>query len=244
MEKTTKLKTKDGHIIYGVLNTPRKETDRLIIFIHGLTGNKNEHVFYNAARYFIKNEISTFRFDLYSPEKGGRSLTQCTIDTHASDLETVLSHFKNTFKKVYVVGHSLGGPTIVLADISVVSAVILWDPADIRELKKLVEEQQKVLKNTETPLIYTINWGVEYLIGRKMAEEFKTLKPADLVKNIFKPIKIISAEYGNPKGGKAYYEHANSPKKFVNIKGAGHTFDEEGMEEKLLKETLDWIKQF
>ncbi len=54
MEKQVKLKTKDKHIIYGVLNTSSKKCDKLAIFIHGLTGHPNEHTFYNAANQFPK----------------------------------------------------------------------------------------------------------------------------------------------------------------------------------------------
>ena len=57
------------------------------------------------------------------------------------------------------------------------------------------------------------------------------------------PIKIINAENSFLlDGGKRYFDRANKPKERVIITGAGHTFDEDGIEERLFEETLKWIK--
>lgn len=244
MEKQLKLKTKDGHTIYGILTTSPKNFGKLVVFVHGLTGHKNEHQFYNAAHFFPKNGFDTFRFDLYNGDKGGRQLSDTTVRTHASDLEVVLKYFKNKYKKISIVGHSLGGPTIVAADTSGVDSIVLWDPSDMLGLKDVVEGQERTLKQNKISGVYIVDWGVEYLLGKKMAEEFKTLKPARLASNIQKPIKIIAAEKGNPKGSKEYFKYASSPKELVILKGVGHTFDEEGAEESLFIETLSWIKKY
>ena len=63
MEKEIKIKTNDKHFIYGVLNTPNKKTEKLIIFVHGLSGHKNEHIFYNAKNFFVKKGYAVFKFD-------------------------------------------------------------------------------------------------------------------------------------------------------------------------------------
>lgn len=66
MQKQIIIKTKDKqNNIYGVLDYQTKK-DKLIIFVHGLTGHKNEHQFYNASKYFTTKNFAVFRFDLYS----------------------------------------------------------------------------------------------------------------------------------------------------------------------------------
>ncbi len=58
----TKLK------IHGFLRG--KKSAPLVVFVHGLTGNMNEHLFFNGARWFEKKGFATFRFNLYDWEKG------------------------------------------------------------------------------------------------------------------------------------------------------------------------------
>lgn len=80
-----------------------------------------------------------------------------------------------------------------------------------------------------------------------MIEEGKGLKDKEekAIKTIKVPVKIINA--GNSfllDGGKRYFELANEPKEKVIIDGAGHTFDEDGAEEKLFSETISFIKRY
>ena len=239
MERNISLKTKDGHLIYGTLRYPRGKITTMVIFVHGLTGHKNEHLFYNGARFFEQKRIATFRFDLYSGEKKGRKLAKSTIHIHAQDLDVVVSHFRKKYKKIFVVGHSLGGPVILLSKTAYFDSVVFWDATyDLAWLAK----ECRYNKCLDT---YILQWGTEYLIGKKMVKERLAFLNSDLlVKKITKPIKIICAGKGVLiQGGKRYYQHANSPKEFHIIKGAGHTFDEDGIEEILFDETLKWVKK-
>ena len=54
MERTIKIKTKDNFLIYGNLNKASRKSEKLLIFAHGFTGNMNEHIFFNGAKYFTE----------------------------------------------------------------------------------------------------------------------------------------------------------------------------------------------
>lgn len=114
MEKQLKLRTKDGHIIYGTLNFTSRKSDLLAIFVHGLTGHPNEHTFHGAAQQFPRKGVDVFRFALYTGEKEGRKMSDCTITTHAQDLDSVVSYYRKKYRKIAVIGHSLGSPTILM----------------------------------------------------------------------------------------------------------------------------------
>jgi len=58
------------------------------------------------------------------------------------------------------------------------------------------------------------------------------------------PIKVIVAGAGiMVEEGKKLFQNANEPKDFAIIPNASHTFDEDGIEEKLFVETLNWFNK-
>jgi predicted alpha/beta-fold hydrolase len=119
MEKQLKIKTPDKHTIYGFLRLhDKRKSKTLVVLVHGLTGSPNEHFHYNGARFLSKHGLASFRFSLYIDAPGGRKLHECGVSTHIKDLNTVLKFFRKKFKKVFVVGHSLGGITVLSADLS------------------------------------------------------------------------------------------------------------------------------
>lgn len=242
MEKEINIKTKDGHIVYGTLNWMNK-TDKLIIFVHGLTGHKDEHIFYNAAKFFPQKGIATFRFDLYNGNKKGRRLSECTIHTHAEDVNAVVVYFAKKFKRIYLIGHSLGAPSLIFADTPVAKAIVLWDPASVDR-----SMFDPFCKYNEKLDAYIIDWGTQAIMSKQMYNEMGRNKEwLERLKKIKIPIKIIAATEGDAflrKSRISYFKYANEPKQIVFIKNTGHTFSEEGAEEKLFKETLDWIKKY
>lgn len=243
MEKQITLPTADGHIIYGVLNSTESPSDTLVIFVHGLTGHPNEHTFYNAAQSFPGQGVDTFRFALYSGEKGGRKLSECTISTHARDLENVISSFRNKYQSIHLVGHSLGSPTILKADINGIKSIVLWDPSYLEAGSEDAPRRVRI----DGKEFYLEEWGTEYLISTEMYDEWQEFngdKELPLVSELGLPLKVIAAGQGILVNGcKKYIEVAQDPKALVIIEQATHAFDEEGVEEQLLGETLSWVKQ-
>lgn len=242
MEKQIQIKTKDGFLIYGTLAFSKKKSDKLIIIVHGLGGHRNEHIHFNASNFFIKQGFNVFRFDLYSWGKKARAMSNCSIKTHGKDLDTVTEFFGKKFKKLFVIGHSLGGLTILASHVSKFDAIVFWDPAHTKYEWKKAKSDFIYSKKLDK---YIINWGTELLMSKEMFEELANGKDSSQsIKKIHKPIKIISAGKGVlQKTNKDYFKHANSPKEFVTIK-ADHNFNMEGTEEKLFNETLKFLKKY
>jgi predicted alpha/beta-fold hydrolase len=165
---------------------------KLIIFVHGLTGHKNEHIFYNTAKFFSQNNFATFRFDLYSGEKKGRLLSKCTIKIHVFDLKTVINYFRKKYSKIYLVGHSLGGPVVLMAGLkNTIESIVLWDPS----LNTLEGLSSNILKFNKQLNKYILKWGTEYLLSKEMVKSWK--KTDDKLLQYFQvPTKIICAGKG------------------------------------------------
>lgn len=244
MEKEIKIRISKRKYIYGKLRGLL--THPLVIFVHGLAGDMDEHIFFNGARYFEKHGFSCFRFNLYRHDKDARKMGNCTIKTHSHDLDLVIKYFrKKGVKKVFIVGHSYGGPTILLSKNKDYDGIVLWDPSyNLRELFTKTEYIRIKEFND-----YVVTWGYGIIVGRKMVEEARKItgrQSEQMIQNIHTPIKIICAEKKKImlKGGKRYYAAANKPKSFIVIKNATHCFDEDGVEEKLFSQTLSWFKKY
>lgn len=242
MEENLKIKTKDNHIIYGTLKNPRKNTKKIVMFVHGMTGNSNEHIFFNSAKEFAKQGIATFRFDLYSWKLKARTFDECTVKTHAEDINRVREYLnKKGFEDISIVGHSLGAPCILLSDTKHFNSIVFWDPVSEDWFRHNWEKSyNKSLKK------YILDWGVRHICGREMIEDKDDIPSLyEITANLNKPLLIIVAEKGALISGcKKYFNAANKPKKLVGIQDATHCFDEEGAEERLIKATIKWVSQF
>ncbi len=216
---------------YGNLDRP------VVIFIHGLTGHMDEHLFFNGARYFHQQGITSFRFNLYGSEEDARNLTDCTLQTHAHDLNIVIDYIQEKKpNKLFAIGHSYGGPTILLANHQELDAVVFWDASYNSRL-----EDSKQL--TKTNWRY-LDWGVWPLIGDDMYKEAQTFNQKKLFKDFNTPIKVITAGKSYYEDRKKNYDLANKPKAYYQVKDAGHTFTEEDKAEELYKESLKWLNKY
>ncbi len=239
MEKDIKIKIGQKYI-YGTLRGSLKNP--LIIFVHGLTGQMNEHIFFNGARYFGKKGFSSFRFNLYGSEKDARKLEECNLAIHARDLDFIIDYFwKNGVKKIFIIGHSYGGPTVLLSKKDF-QGIVFWDPT--HNPKELMSPAK--VKPVKSQNVRALNWGFRIIIGQKMINEAKMIDGNQIKRMIARsniPFKVIAAGQGHlVKQGKKYYSSADNQKSFEVIKRASHCFDEEGAEEELFKKTNNWLK--
>jgi len=234
MEKEITIKTEDNKILYGTLNSENNET--LAIFVHGLTGNQNEHIFFNAKKLFPKKGIDTFRFNLYDWRENARQLAECDLHTHAKDIDLIVNKFKKEYEQIVLIGHSFGGPSILFSK-QEVEATILWDPSIELDLEKesiFIKEINK----------YILNGSIQSIINKSMIETSKETTTENLMNKIKIPTAIMLADKGilKDKWMKANIkDNKNISGKL--IEGAGHCFDEENTEIKLFAKTIEFIHE-
>lgn len=91
-----------------------------------------------------------------------------------------------------------------------------------------------------------MRWGVNVIIGKKMADEIDTLNWDRLTPSFHAPLKIVDAEKGVLVAGcKKYLGNAHEPKSLEILKGATHYFDDTPtMQDRLFTATHDWFKKF
>ncbi len=226
---------KTKHYIYAKQYSPLKRP--VVVLVHGLTGFMDEALLYNAARYFDKRGFSSMRFNLYGEQKDARKIRQTTLKTHAQDLDLVVRYLRRMgATKIFCIGHSYGGPTILLSKEKEYDGIVLWDAS-----YRFIFKNAKYLKEMNA---YLIQWGVDWLMGQKMYAEPWKIAWERIMDDITVPIKIITAEKGLVRDGKKYYTLAKEPKAYTMISKASHRFEENGVLEKLHKATIEWFEKF
>lgn len=243
MERKLKIKVSEKYYIYGRLSGLFHQP--LFIVVHGLPGSMDEDFYLDATRWFAKHGYATFRFNLYGTEKDSRQLMTSTLETHASDIDEIVRYFRRKkFKKIFLAGHSYGGPSILLSNDQKFDGAVLWDPSYKVSFTK-AQHGSSAVKYIKEIKGYVMNWGMNIVIGKSMADEADALDWSRLTKNFHVPLKIIAAGKGTlVPGAKHYFKTANNPKDLANIKDATHYFnDAEGMREKVFKSSTDWFEK-
>ncbi|MCB9988568.1 MAG: alpha/beta hydrolase [Rhodospirillales bacterium] len=242
-EKWT-IPTGDGHLIYGVTNYAYedKPSDKCIVIVHGLTGHVNEYLHVRAAHYFPEKGYDVIRISLYPGEKG-RRLVECTLQTHAADLNTVLKEKTKGYKKIFPVGHSYGGTTVMFAQPQQAAAICLWDPSfDLGQVWDDAIERDGMI---------ILPYGCDIIAGRDMYEEafrYGVDECLALSKSLDVPIRVIHAGHEEEavyfKADKSYHSagHPLNERKIVD--GADHCFNNGDTCDTLLDYTYEWFERF
>jgi alpha-beta hydrolase superfamily lysophospholipase len=113
-EQEWTVTARDGKVIYGITTFSAKKMDKAIVLVHGMLGHYNEYHLKVASIIFSQLGYDVLRFNLYGGDKG-RLFQDCTLQTHAQDLNNVLTRKTHGYKHVFAAGHSYGGPTIMIA---------------------------------------------------------------------------------------------------------------------------------
>lgn len=240
MEKDIKIRTSDKKNIHATLRGSLRKP--VIVLVHGLAGHMNEAMHYNAARYFEKQGFSSFRFGLYSWQKGARKLHECTFSTHGKDIDTIIAYLhRHGARKIFLVGHSFGWPSILHARSKEVLAVAAWDGS------MLPYEKKVFAKRSAKPKGRILDEGYLVIMGERMAKDAHSFDSIARIKRFDIPTSFITVNSnteGNMHRNKKMHAVAKVKKELVIIKGATHNFTEEGKEEELYVATVKWFKQF
>lgn len=245
-EQKWTIPTADGHLIYGVTNYAGGEpSDKCIVIVHGLTGHIDEKIHAESARFFPEKGYDLIRFFLYTEEhEGARSIRDATLRGQADDLNTVLTEKAAGYEKLFLAGHSYGGPTIMVAQPRQATALCLWDPTfDVP--KMWARENIK----REDGRCYVI-WG-DYAaeIGEPLVAEGTANYNGEaclaLVECLNCPTMVIHGGESHYIGDEISYHSAGHPlneRKIVD--GADHCFNNGDTCDTLLEYTYDWFERF
>lgn len=238
MEQYITLSTPDGFEIPCVLNS-QKKSQKCIIFVHWLTGSMTEAHFYAAKEYFTSIWYDTLRFNLYAGGEKCRQLQESTIMNHSQDIETVLEYFSQSYTSLYLVGHSLGWPSIIRVQKfpQNLQKIIYWDPAFDTSSTSL-----RCFEKNGIWFFYPNN-GKNIEMNISMIQELQENKHKIILQNMTFPVahmSIIYASEARHKDNKPFTDGNNITSCIISW--AGHGFSQEGKYQELFEKTLEYIE--
>jgi len=229
MQITKILKAHDGKKIAVEINS-LEGNEIGILYFHGFTGSINGHNAYNAANTWPKKGYDFWRMNICPGGEGFRDMGNLRFGQSVEDAKRVIATMHRKYKKIFVVGHSLGGTLAVYAADKKLAGIVLWDPPyDLKLEGDWIRDYDK--KH------YLINYGNLHLITKAYAKEVDKVIMYPKMKELPCPAVLI-------KGPDSHYSWPEDRLHLatVLIDGADHSFHKEGMQDKLFAATLKFIK--
>lgn len=214
--------------IKGTLHSP-SQSDTLVIICHGYTDTKDALGIKKLAK-FISPRYDVFRFTF--------SDTVPHLPTQSKNIQTLLDFFIQKYKKVYVVGHSLGGLSTLLSasQIKHCDGFILINPLiDIRKHVSWKYRKILLLGLLSYPFVKKMRENVDFY--------FKNLRP----ETITIPTLVIVAKNDNildPNHGiELYMSLGKIHKDLVIGPGLTHGLDTDENITFIATTIINWIKK-
>jgi alpha-beta hydrolase superfamily lysophospholipase len=243
MEEIVTIPSHDNKKIYCTFGYPKNKTDKIVIFVHGLASTEFWPPMLLGSWYFRKMGYAFCRINLYDWRPGARSLMKSDFSLHSKDLETVAEYIKKKFKKIFAVGHSFGGLTIINAQTDIFNAISLWD------ISSFISYNPGTWFKTDkaTGAVY-FPGPAELLMSKRYVTGILNFPDElSLISKIRVPTQICYAEGEQAmlvESSKRYYQNLNSKKNLVAIPNASHSFTEELSSKLLFSKTANWFKKF
>jgi dienelactone hydrolase len=220
----------------------------LAIIVHGRPGSGNELLPFLYARYLYEHGIASLRLFMYDFTKDTRNLIDCTLETYSSDFDVVVGSLRaKGVVRIFGVGHSYGGLTILKASAKL-DAAVLWDPTHGLVFTQETEnEDYGEFPELDFGDIIVVSTGYGYISSKKeKAYDMKLGDNTELASNKGYPLKIISAGKGVMTNyAKKYIEVADTPKEHVTIADARHQFDDsDDVITELFNESTAWLNKY
>ena len=244
-EKHWVITAADGARIYGALNRAGDVPTRYaIIMVHGLTGDMNTYHHKIPSLYFTQNGFDVVRFNLYDDQDGARKLRNCTLATHAADVNDVAQQLGADYDGLFFVGHSFGAPTLMTAQPARARAVSLWDPTF--NLPAVWKDRRGLTREGDLNIL---NWGVSFVIGDAMIDEartkYSTQECLALSSQFARPVQVIHAADGFYASHDTSWHSTGNPANERHIvPHADHCFYNGNTLYNAMDLTLSWFKRW
>jgi len=233
----------------------------LIILVHGFTGSiegPGGTSWIKLAKLLAKENFDVFRFNFCFTSPGWKEFHKMTIASEVSDLKLILKKFSTKYRKIGIVGESLGGAVSILAFNKKINCLVLWYPiidyrgTDIPKrfgspsaLAELKEKGYVTMVKRSTA--EHVKVGKKYIMAIKKLNLYKKLRTVSCPTLIVSPDKDTVVPFWQ--SVKTLKLIKSEKKKLYKIKNSDHAWWKPGREKRdwaaeslAIKQTVNWLK--
>lgn len=221
---------------------PGNREDTLVVLGHGVTGNKDRPLLVALAEGLAARGWPCLRLSWSGNGLSEGDFRDSTISKESGDLRDVLDSLPPRLKVAYI-GHSMGGAVGVMTTAAddrirvlvTLAGMIRTEDFCEREFGEVVPGKGFMWDEPGCPLSqkYVDDLGA---IGDLFDEVGQINVPWLMIHGSADDVVLIE-------DSRDAYDTAEEPKRFVEIKAAGHSFDEKTYP-KVIEETADWLDEY
>ncbi len=221
-------------------------TDKAIIICHGFTSNKDRERHKQNAESLHKAGFAVIRFDFGGC--GESEEAPIVIGGQVQDLKSVIKFLNNKeYKKIAIVGESVGGLIDVKGYTNEIVTMVLWAPVTDKKDQRLeefiIKKNEKVKEYNGNFIVYKKD-GRKHTIPKEYFEERASVNQEEICRRVKCPVLII---HGNQDAtvplemSKRAIKFFSNDSKLEVLEGISHRFN--GHEKELIKPTVKWMKE-
>lgn len=196
MVKFVELEHK-GNYIRGLHHV--NNSDKIVIFLHGFTGNKNESnfSFSRQAKLFDKINIDSIRLDYYGSGDSDGQFEEMDFNDLIKQGKKIIKYVKSLgYKEIYLEGMSMGGALAIKLASTDISKLVLISPAiNMKDLTKHLF-QNSVLPNGNAD-VRSLELSRDFHHSIENIDLFEDIVNLDIETLIIQGTKDISVPYEN-----------------------------------------------
>ena len=232
----------EGHQLVGMLH--KVETDKLLIMCHGFKGSKieNKRLFVEAAREFAQHNMSVLRFDFFGSGDSDGEFEETRLSHNIANLKDVL-HWgqEHEYVHIAVLGISMGAATAILTlPDHPVEALITWSAVpDLKPLfEQHVDDPSEAVQHQER--FEHDGWHIhrDFFLDAMQYDVQKALSTLTMPKFI---VQGTQDEELFVHGFHQFRDIVIPPADFMEIPGAGHTYQTPKHRHQVIRQTAIWL---
>ncbi len=218
------------------------DSSRIVIFLHGFTGNKNESnfSFSRQAKLFDKNNIDSIRLDYYGSGDSDGEFQDMNFHDLIIQGRLIIDYVKSLeYKEIYLEGMSMGGAlAIKLASIDIAKLILISPAINMRELTKNIFENNVILPNGNAD-VRSLELSREFQESIQSIDIFEDIVDLDIPTLIIQGTKDISVPYENALIVKDKIKNST----LITVEGGDHVYSAAKYMNTLFTNVLKFVKE-